>query len=213
MQESRPPLSIDRQKLMLLWDGELPEEEAEVLELRVARDAGARAALDDFELIGELVRETAQKQASCAAADLSGDVMVRLAAEATPPRARRRQSSARWRRVVPSFGGALALAAALLLVVHGSRHASPAPHRVASTPREVQASPAPAADLPSVPALASDDAGPVGDDNAAPGVSIETVDFGAHDGTIFMVSAGEGATPVVWLSDQPAQNRARMKRL
>ena len=37
-----------------------------------------------------------------------------------------------------------------------------------------------------------------------PAVAIETVDFGAREGTIFLMQEGEGSTPVVWLMDEPA---------
>jgi hypothetical protein len=34
-----------------------------------------------------------------------------------------------------------------------------------------------------------------------PAVAIESVDFGSHPGTVFVVEAGGSATPVVWLAD------------
>jgi hypothetical protein len=35
----------------------------------------------------------------------------------------------------------------------------------------------------------------------SPAVAIESVDFGSHPGTVFVVEAGGSATPVVWLAD------------
>lgn len=35
----------------------------------------------------------------------------------------------------------------------------------------------------------------------APAVAIESVDFGEGGGSVFVVEAGEGVTPVVWLAD------------
>ncbi len=35
----------------------------------------------------------------------------------------------------------------------------------------------------------------------APAVAIESVDFGSHAGTVFVVEAGDSVTPVVWLAD------------
>ena len=35
----------------------------------------------------------------------------------------------------------------------------------------------------------------------SPAVAIESVDFGSHSGTVFVVEAGGSATPVVWLAD------------
>jgi len=36
---------------------------------------------------------------------------------------------------------------------------------------------------------------------SSPPVAIESVDFGAQRGTVFVVEAGESVTPVVWLED------------
>jgi hypothetical protein len=35
----------------------------------------------------------------------------------------------------------------------------------------------------------------------APAVAIESVDFGTHAGTVFVVEAGDSVTPVVWLAE------------
>jgi hypothetical protein len=53
---------------------------------------------------------------------------------------------------------------------------------------------------------------------AGDGASIESVDFGAVAGTIFMVSGDpssddETQTPVVWLMDEPAPDEGRMAPL
>jgi hypothetical protein len=45
------------------------------------------------------------------------------------------------------------------------------------------------------------------------GASIESVDFGAQNGTIFMVASGPQVTPVVWLVDESARTGGRMKPL
>jgi hypothetical protein len=45
------------------------------------------------------------------------------------------------------------------------------------------------------------------------GASIESVDFGAQNGTIFMVASGPQVTPVVWLIDENAQSGGKMKPL
>jgi hypothetical protein len=77
---------------------------------------------------------------------------------------------------------------------------------VAKAPRKA------ARDFPEASALASNEPRAAGV-GAAPGVSIENVDFGPHNGAIFVVSSGTRATPVVWLSDPPDETRARIKSL
>ena len=52
-----------------------------------------------------------------------------------------------------------------------------------------------------------------GAEEFVPGASIESVDFGTRNGTVFMVSAGENAIPVVWLVDEPALGGERSKLL
>jgi hypothetical protein len=45
------------------------------------------------------------------------------------------------------------------------------------------------------------------------GASIESVDFGASKGTIFLVSSGSAETPVVWLMDDGVPTSDRIKPL
>jgi hypothetical protein len=44
------------------------------------------------------------------------------------------------------------------------------------------------------------------------GVAIERLDFGANNGSIFVVQGSSEATPVVWLSD-PEGDQAKMEPL
>lgn len=230
---------------MLLFDGELPDEQAQALAGRAAGDPEAVDYLERLELVGDVVRELAAER-TLRAPDLTDSIMARVAADAAP------RKVARWHSLAPALGMALAMAAAVAFLVQSSnsdsealprRHlalsrttpapapAKPAPASppiaapIAAVPTSAVAPPAAAAGVPAspatavrqaaapappeaeAPALASNESG------TAPGVSIENVDFGAHDGAIFVVSTGAQATPVVWLSDQPDETRARMRSL
>jgi hypothetical protein len=43
--------------------------------------------------------------------------------------------------------------------------------------------------------------------------AIESIDFGSQNGAIFMVPAGTETTPVVWLTDDAAEDGDRMEPL
>jgi negative regulator of sigma E activity len=208
-------------RLMRLYDDELGADEAARLEQRIVDDPESAAVLRGLQQVGSLLREAAAEQGA-AADDIAVRVMACIDAEEStsggaPLEAPDNPSSSgesnvtplprRWRHAVPALAGVLALAAAAVLVFRsGAVSHHPAGSTQASTqamqPQEVQkpASPAPAAAHPVVA-------------DSSPPVAIETVDFGSHDGAIFMVSAGQGSTPVVWLTDEPAVHGGRTKPL
>jgi hypothetical protein len=68
--------------------------------------------------------------------------------------------------------------------------------------------------LPSPPAAPSERAEALESESEPDtGASIEAVDFGAQNGTIFMVATGPQVTPVVWLVDESAGSGGKMKPL
>lgn len=206
-----------QEQLMQLHDDELAPEQLAALEKRVAEDPEAAGVLRGLEQVGQALRGVAEEQGT-GAEQIADLVMARIDAEdgersaepGSDAGARVLPLSRRWRHTVPTVAGVLALAAAAVLVarsgalarhpaVEGPPHTSA--HLVAqarsAAPKAPVAEPAPA------PAEA----------DGAPSVAIETVDFGSHDGTIFMVSAGDDATPVVWLTDEPAETGSGMEPL
>ena len=182
--------------LMRLHDDELSDEELAELEQRL--DAEDRAKLDGLAQVGDFVRALGSKD-EAAADDIADAVMARIdAGEASrlgEPKA------SRW--TLPAVGLTLAAAAALALWV--SREPPP---------------PAPVAQpLPTAPAVVvRRDPAPepisTPEDEISPAVAIEAVDFGSHNGAIFMVSAGdEATTPVVWLTDDAIESGDRKQPL
>lgn len=209
------------QRLMELYDDELGPEEAAELEQRLADDPDAAAVVRGLEQVGSVLREAAEADGALAD-DIAVRVMACIEAEESassmgaPTGAGEAPGgvlvTGRWRHAVPVVAGVLALAAAALLVArwgaptHRSviEGATAHPSAQAMQPRHV--------DKPAAGATKAKPGGAVAADSPPP-VAIETVDFGSHDGAIFMVSAGSDSTPVVWLTDEPAAAGGRTKPL
>jgi anti-sigma factor RsiW len=213
---------LDHRRLMELYDGELSPAEVAELESALAADSEAQRVLAAFAEVGRGVR-AAEAEREFASEGLTDAIMARVRNEraADKPRdanmAGVRDERAADKptvvplRSVPRRRGAvvvsLTLAAAAGALMWVSRpEQAPTAHSVQPVPSAFQR---PSAAIE--PAEATADA-PV---DPGPQVAIESVDFGGHTGTIFMVPAGErDTTPVVWLSDEPeAAARPRTERL
>jgi len=189
--------------LMRIVDGEVDPGDAGEADA-LLREPVARAHVDELRQIGELVRAVEASRAPFP--DIADDVLVRLSAEraalrsVTPSPAGRAPSEVRklplrgGRRLVAGVAGvagvaaAVALAAAVTFVVQRERAPASSPTPVAQAPVRDVPEPGPVA----VAASAGD----------AP-VTLESVDFGAVQGAIFLVSGGPTETLVVWTFDEP----------
>lgn len=185
-----------QERLMRYMDGEVDAEEAELVERWLAESAEARALLRDLESIGGGIRAIAEERGA-RVDSIADSVMARVLNEGPISRTRVRaasvQSVKKDRRVaaaLPAVGLALAAAAAVMVYLR--------PH----TSSESAVSGRPSAALASEP-FSPMSAVPVELAVADPesGASIESVDFGAQNGTIFIVASGPESTPVVWLMD------------
>lgn len=190
------PRSMTRRGVMQYHDGELDPLAAEQLERRLGWDAPRRRYLDSLETLGDGVRD-AVRQAT-PAFDLTDQIMARVTAQSAITRASSSEPSrsgralplgpsSTWRRKIKvalgvGLGSTAALAAgALFWLSVGMPSDSPA--EVSAAARTLE---------------------PTAADDSARGVAIESVDFGAAGGSIFMVQAGQTSTPVVWLTEPPA---------
>jgi hypothetical protein len=185
---------------MRYYDGELSEEEAAELERTLdGQSARVVAGLDQ---LGSVLRAVSERDSE-AAGDIAGSVLERIAAdEAQPaPAAVAIRPAARW--VAPAAVAALALAASVALYL-GSGQEPPSP--VARTASRATLPAEPVQTVAPVVAPPQPEAPAVEEEDVPPAVAIEAVDFGSHNGAIFMVSAGAEAeaTPVVWLTDDAA---------
>lgn len=172
----------DISERMEFFDGELSEERARAVEDHLARHPDQRAELSAWAAVGEWVRQDPRFQQD---PDLTDAVLQRIERQrgAGGREARFGRRMGAWGLVA---GGALAVAAAAAVWL-GARSAPPA---------------APRAALPVEPVLGSAAPAPLAapvESETVPAVAIESIDFGTHEGAIFVV--GEDATPVVWLND------------
>lgn len=191
------------EQLMQYLDGELDGPAAREVERLLAQSAEARALLSDFEEVGSSVRAIGLDRAR-ALGDVTEAVMARVSEDMGPasgaPMASRVIPMARY--WAPAAALAMAAAAAGALYFRPVRAPVPAPARVLPT---LAVAPTIASSV-----VAADESTP-GEEE--PGAEIESVDFGAHNGTIFMVATGPQVTPVVWLMDENAPGGVRMKPL
>lgn len=170
--------------IMLLHDGELDDEQAEAVRALIEDDASAAALLEQLELVGASVRESALAAAS--SVDLTDAVMARIEREpvvldVAPPVPLRRGPA----RALAVVSGALALAAGLSLLVTRTMHS-----RALARSGEVAAP---------VAAMSAPEAQP-----PEQSVAIERVDFGGSQGAVFMVPGSSDRTLVIWtLDDAP----------
>jgi hypothetical protein len=204
---------LDHQRLMQLYDGELSSEEVTGFraELRAGGlEAQAADVVAGFDQVGDVVRALLQSELQHKAHVLDGiadDVLEQIEAEGqTGTQSGSARASVGWGWAA-GVCGALALAAAVLLFVWSSTgpiETMGASQVAARGPVGVDPPQEVASVAPQLAAAAEVD----------PGVAIEMVDFGAHSGTIFMVSSGEEApTPVVWLVDEGPDSEGRVEQL
>jgi negative regulator of sigma E activity len=181
---------------MRYMDGEADAEEVELVERWLTESAEARALLRDLESIGGGVRAIAEERGA-RVDSIADSVMARVLNEGPVSRTRIRaapaQSAKKDRRIVaalPAIGLALAAAAAVVVYLRPPTSSESA---VSGKPSAALA-PEPFSPMSSVPVELA-----VADPES--GASIESVDFGAQNGTIFIVTSGPESTPVVWLMD------------
>jgi len=177
-------------------DGEADSDEAERVEQWLSESAEARALLRDLESIGSDVRAIADDRGS-RGSSIADAVMAQIAGAGPVSRMRVRavpiETAKKGRGLVgavPAIG--LALAAAAAVMVYLRPH--PGPVSAVRDRPSAAVAPEPFSMTSSVPAeLAAVD--------PESGASIESIDFGAQNGTIFIVPSGAQSTPVVWLMD------------
>ncbi len=177
--------------LMQYLDGELaPEGKAEAERL-LEDSEEARAFLEQLEEVGQVVRAVGLER-TAAAPDLTDAILSRVTAGVSSGAGEARVHFLR-RAWAPL--GAVALAAAAMAAVF----LRPVPGVV---PTPVQS--ASGAQVESLPQVAAYSAAPADaeSEDEEEGAEIESVDFGARAGTIFMVASGPQVTPVVWLTDE-----------
>jgi anti-sigma factor RsiW len=203
-------------RLFEYYDGELDPEEAREVERWLAASEEAQRLLAEISEVGVAVRAAAHARSSAADA-IAETVLDAIEAgdrRARPERlrdpvpgngrgARRSRTGRLLVGLAPALGLALAAAAVALHVTPPVRSLGGEP---SAAPREVRsAAPAPGGSETTAELPPSSE--------PETGASIESVDFGARNGTIFMVSGVTEVTPVVWLMDESSMTGDRMHAL
>lgn len=197
-------MSPAEDRLMRYFDGELEAEAAADVERLLADSPEARALLGDFEQVGTELRAIAEDQGT-RADGIADRVMARLEPSRGSARLRSGERGARGRviRLAPVVGLALAAAAVVAFLLQSR---PPQPIVRASESATVSVPVPPESAAPAEEFVAAEE-------EPETGATIESVDFGAQNGTIFMVAIGPQVTPVVWLVDESARTGGRMKPL
>ena len=176
------------------YDGDTDEEQTRAAQALIAAEPRSRARLERLALLGSLVREVESERKI--PSDLTDRVMRGVLAERSPNARKSRRLPA----AALAVASALALAAGIGLWLREPGTAVPSAALTGTT--VTRGSPSAAVrDAFEAELLAE-----------APSVSIESVDFGATQGAIFLVSAGVTDTMVVWTLDEPAQHPSGPKR-
>ncbi len=189
-------MNEELQQLMRYCDSELEPAERARVALRLLRDVEHRWCLDEWRIVGDVVRMGAPAKHAWDDS-IEQSVMSRL--DALQPPTVERARGARWRGATR-----LALAAGCLLAIGlgADRYPGSTGRREAmgSESRHLLE-----VGLSSVrgPRLAH------GTAQDEPPLAIERVDLGGRSGAIFLVSAGDIETPVVWLNDDEPGGRIR----
>ena len=199
---------LSHEELARYYDGELSPADAERVERLLRDDVQAARVLGGLEQLGDVMRAWADRRGT-AQDDLVNDVMARISRDGEQPDSRvvplhGAGPARRLRRAAVVITGALSLAAAAAVAIRLG-HAPPP----ASRPAPVVAVRSVAHPAAKAPTAAVVEAQPEGD----PAAAIESVDFGAHAGSIFVIAGTEGDVPVVWLLDDAADARGRMQPL
>jgi anti-sigma factor RsiW len=191
---------VSDEELVRYYDGELEAADAERVERLLRDDPHAERALEGLEQLGDVMRAWADRRGA-AHDDLVNDVLARIARDGDQPESRvlplhGSGPARRLRRAAVVITGALSLAAAAAVAV-----------RVAQAPPPVSTPALPVAQTHSLAEPATSSSSVVVAEvqlEADPAASIESVDFGAHAGSIFVIAGTEGDVPVVWLLDDAA---------
>jgi anti-sigma factor RsiW len=178
--------------VMLHYDGELDPERTREVERLLARDPEARRLLEQLQRVGSLLR--AADAARAPKVDLTPRILERVFGSEMGERRAALSPSRKKEHLVPRLAwGAAALAAAAAVGVMLGRSPSEHVPGVASRAHSTQ----------TTAAVARSES--IDSDAQEGTVSVETVDFGASQGAIFLVPGAEKSMLVVWTLDDETE--------
>jgi hypothetical protein len=198
-------MSVSRELLMRYHDGAVSEEEAVLVEEALEQEPALLEELGAYAELGSFVRAWAEAD-SGAGIDIADSVLARIAADDAPaPRIAPVHSI--WPRLATwiSLGAAIAAGSVLVArswsappVTRGGHAATAEQATLGSPSAAVTASAAAAAPSAVTP---EDVTAALEEEPKDSPATIESVDFGKTNGTVFVVSTDSADTPVVWMPD------------
>ena len=195
-------MSLSRELLMRYHDGAVSEAEAVVVEEALERDPALLEELEAYSELGSFVRAWGEVRSE-QHVDLADSVMSAIEAMA-PPLPRVASVHSIWPRVATWVSLGAAIAAGSVLVVR-SWSAPPGMPRGAHTAGAADQA---ALSAPSAMIAPPDVSAALEEEPKEPPATIESVDFGQTNGTVFVVSTDSADTPVIWMpdDDQPDED-------
>ena len=200
--------ALNEDRLQKYFDGELADEDAEVVRGALEDDAALRAKLEGLSHLRAMMKAAADERGSEVDADaLFASIEARLEDDVVDDE--------------PMFPEAAPVEAAprpKLAVVAGGKEPAPAAKAEPAAPRRTGLIIGVGATLAAAAALLlwvmqpgdratpmADDGGTLAEVDPPPGSEVEEVDFGYQTGAIFSVEGNEGEQyAVVWISDEKA---------
>jgi anti-sigma factor RsiW len=206
-------MTVSRELIMRYHDGAVSEAEASAVEEALEHDPALLEELEAYSELGSFVRAWGEAR-SDRQTDIADSVMDRIRAlDAPAPRIAPVHSI--WPRLATWVSLGAAIAAGSVLVVR-SWSAPPAMprgfHAAVSADSVAQgalALPSAAVAPGTAPPLTPPDlSAALEEEPKEPAATIESVDFGQTNGTVFVVSTDFADTPVVWMpdDDQPDED-------
>jgi len=197
-------MNVSRKLLMRYHDGAVSEEEAVTVEEALEQDPALLEELEAYSELGSFVRAWGEVRSE-SELDIADSVMERIQAlEAPAYRPRIAPVHSIWPRVATWVSVGAAIAAGSVLVVRSWSAPPGMPrggHAAGAADQAAVVAPSAAVSPPDVSAALEDEP-------KEPPATIESVDFGKTNGTVFVVSTDSADTPVIWMpdDDQPDED-------
>jgi anti-sigma factor RsiW len=198
-------VNVSRELLMRYHDGAVSEAEANEVEEALEHEPALLEELEAYSELGSFVRAWGEARSEHEI-DIADSVMAKIQALEPPPSPAVRVATVHsiWPRVATWVSLGAAIAAGSVLVVRSWSAPPGMPrgaHAAGTGDQAALAAPSAAVAPPDVSAALEEEP-------KEPPATIESVDFGKTNGTVFVVSTDSADTPVIWMpdDDQPDED-------
>ena len=200
-------MNVSRELLMRYHDGAVTEEEAVLVEDALEHEPALLEELEAYSALGSFVRAWGEVRSE-AQVDLADSVMSAIESM-EPPVPRVASVHSIWPRLATWVSLGAAVAAGSVLVARSWSAPPVVPRSAHAAAPEATTS----ADAPSARVAPPDVSAALEEEPKEPPATIESVDFGKTNGTVFVVSTDSADTPVIWMPDDDADDEDRSESL